>query len=146
VGYNTHNLRYRHYGRNLELMIEKAISVTDEMERRAFVSYIAKMMKGFYATWNKDNVDDNVVFQQLSEMAGGRLNAEIDYIRREGFLDVAPRDRYSSGPPSHGPGNGFNSHRTPNQQPPSKNQHHHRRGGGGNHNNNFRGNRNNRKR
>lgn len=144
VGYNTHNLRYRHYGRNLELMIEKAMSVEDEMERRAFVSYIAKMMKGFYAAWNKDNVDDNLVFEQLREMSGGRLNAEIDFIRQEGYLDVAPRDRYSSGPPSTGPGNGFNSHRTPNTSNPKPQQQHHRRGGNSPHNH-FRNNRNNRK-
>ncbi len=145
VNYATHNLRFRHYGRNLELMIEKAVKVEDEMERRAFVSYIAKMMKGFYAAWNKDNVDDNLVFEQLRDMSGGRLAAEIEYIRREGYLDVAPRDRYSSGPPPNGPGNGFNSHRTPNQQQPSRNNQQHRRGGGNQHNH-FRNNRNNRKR
>ncbi len=98
VPYNTHNLRFRHYGRNLELMVTKAMSVENEMERRAFVSYIAKMMKSFYASWNKDNTDDSLVFDQLSLLSAGKLNDDIDFIRQNGYLDVAPRDRYSSGP------------------------------------------------
>ncbi|MCY7350882.1 MAG: DUF4290 domain-containing protein [Cytophagaceae bacterium] len=98
VPYNTHNLRFRHYGRNLELMVTKAIGVENEMERRAFVSYIAKMMKSFYASWNKDNTDDTVIFDQLRELSKGQLNDDIEYIKANGYLDVAPRDRYSSGP------------------------------------------------
>ena len=98
VPYNTHNLRFRHYGRNLELMVTKAMNVENELERRAFVSYIAKMMKSFYASWNKDNTDDSVVFEQLRELSGGRLNDDIEFIKQNGYLDVAPRDRYSSGP------------------------------------------------
>lgn len=110
VPYNTHNLRFRHYGRNLELMVTKAIGVENEMERRAFVSYIAKMMKSFYASWNKDNTDDTVVFDQLRELSKGQLNDDIDYIKVNGYLDVAPRDRYSSGQQAPGRQPGQSSH------------------------------------
>ncbi len=109
VPYNTHNLRFRHYGRNLELMVTKAMNVENEMERRAFVSYIAKMMKSFYAGWNKDNTDDTVVFDQLRELSAGRLNDDIDFIKQNGYLDVAPRDRYSTGPAPTGRQPGMHS-------------------------------------
>ncbi|WP_307143557.1 MULTISPECIES: DUF4290 domain-containing protein [unclassified Siphonobacter] len=96
VPYNTHHLQFRHYGRNLEVMVEKAISLTNEYERWAFASYIAKMMKSFYTAWNKDNADDSTVLEHLKIISKGGLNTEIDRIRNEGYLDIAPRDRYSS--------------------------------------------------
>ena len=47
VPYNTHNLKFRHYGRNLELLIEKASVTTSPEERLAFTAYIIRMMKSF---------------------------------------------------------------------------------------------------
>lgn len=97
VAYNVHNLRFKHYGRNLELLIEKALRTEDVEERKAFVAYIAKMMRSFYSTWNKENVEESVVWQQLRELSKGKLDEDIEAVRREGITNVAPRDRYSSG-------------------------------------------------
>ncbi|WP_262507496.1 DUF4290 domain-containing protein [Siphonobacter aquaeclarae] len=147
VPYATHQLQFRHYGRNLELMVQKAISLTNEYERWAFASYIAKMMKSFYTAWNKDNADDSTVWEHLKIISKGGLNAEIERIRKEGYLDIAPRDRYSSTP---GVGGGGNYQ----PQPSHHNRPHHRNnnnqggggnfqrrsGGGGNNNNNNRNN------
>ena len=94
VPYPGQPLRYRHYGRNMELMVAKAAAMTDEQERWAFTSYIAKMMKGFYTAWNRDNADDSVVFEHLRDISGGKLDPEIEKIRTQGYLDVSPRDRY----------------------------------------------------
>lgn len=110
VPYNTHNLQFRHYGRNLEVMVEKAVSLTNEYERWAFASYIAKMMKSFYTAWNKDNADDSTVWEHLKIISKGGLNNEIERIRNEGYLDIAPRDRYSSNNSGGGSGSGGHHH------------------------------------
>ena len=116
VPYNTHNLQFRHYGRNLEVMVEKAVSLTNEYERWAFASYIAKMMKSFYTAWNKDNADDSTVWEHLKIISKGGLDNEIERIRNEGYLDIAPRDRYSSsgGGSSSGGNHHSHSHSRPN--------------------------------
>ncbi|WP_317046494.1 DUF4290 domain-containing protein [Siphonobacter curvatus] len=119
VPYNTHNLQFRHYGRNLEVMVEKAISLTNEYERWAFASYIAKMMKSFYTAWNKDNADDSTVWEHLRIISKGGLNAEIERIKKEGYLDIAPRDRYSSntGGGNSGGGHHHSYSHTPHNRP-----------------------------
>jgi Domain of unknown function (DUF4290) len=96
VPYGTHDLRFRHYGRNLELMVEKACVTENPDDRKAFLSYIIKTMKSFYASWNKDNTEDAVLLEQLMLMSGGRLRSEIDAYRRGEGIDGVPKDRYNA--------------------------------------------------
>lgn len=96
VGYNQHNLIYRHYGRNIDLLLEKAINTENEEDRLAFVSYIFRLMRSFFNTWNKDNPEDHVLLGQLDQLAKGRLKTEIDYIRTNGPIDASPKDRNSN--------------------------------------------------
>ncbi|GAA4461298.1 hypothetical protein GCM10023189_36700 [Nibrella saemangeumensis] len=93
VPYNMHNLRYKHYGRNMELLIDKAATIDDPEEKRAFVSYLARLMKTFYATWNKESVEDETIFTNLEEMSDGRLNEDLQGIRNGGMIEGTPRER-----------------------------------------------------
>lgn len=97
VGYNQHGLDYRHYGRNLELLVEKATQAEDPDDRLAFVSYLYKLMRSFYSTWNKDNPDDVVLLEQLEKLSKGRLHEELKYIRENGPIESSPKDR-NTGP------------------------------------------------
>lgn len=125
VPYNTHQLRYRHYGRNLELLIDKALKTEDIEERKSFVAYLGKMMKSFYSTWNKDNVEEAVVWEQLRELSGGRLNEEIEAVKREGITNVAPKDRYPGTQGQVGMSQGQSPNRPQHQ---NRNQQHNRGG------------------
>ncbi|WP_157474534.1 DUF4290 domain-containing protein [Dyadobacter sp. Leaf189] len=97
VGYNQQNLTYRHYGRNIELLLEKAIQTENQEDRLAFVSYIFRLMRSFFNAWNKDNPEDNVLLGQLEQLSKGALTEEIDYIRQNGPVDAAPKDRNNNG-------------------------------------------------
>ena len=96
VGYNQHNLIYRHYGRNIDLLLDKAVNTENEEDRLAFVSYIFRLMRSFFNTWNKDNPEDHVLLGQLEQLAKGKLKTEIDYIRKNGPVDASPKDRNSN--------------------------------------------------
>lgn len=72
VPYNQHPIRYRHYGRNLELMISKAAGMSDE-EKEIFVEQSANFMKKLYLNWNKDAVEDDKILMDLEEMSKGSL-------------------------------------------------------------------------
>ncbi|WP_138989506.1 DUF4290 domain-containing protein [Larkinella sp. C7] len=116
VPYNTHGLRYKHYGQNINLLIAKAISLEDSEERLAFVSYMAKLMKTFYSTWNKEAVEDETILTNLDEMANGKLHADIMSIRTNGFVDATPRERTGDQPPRRtpsGPSHGRNEGSAP---------------------------------
>lgn len=95
VDYNQHNLAYRHYGRNIDLLLEKAANTENPEDRLAFVSYVFRLMRSFFNTWNKDNPEDHVLLGQLDNLAKGKLREEIDYIRKNGPMDASPKDRNS---------------------------------------------------
>jgi hypothetical protein len=95
VGYNQRGLVYRHYGRNLELLIQRAIETEDDDDRLAFVSYIFRLMRSFYSTWNKDNVEDTVLLEQLELISKGKLDRELTYIKEKGPIEASPKDRNS---------------------------------------------------
>ncbi|TLV00456.1 DUF4290 domain-containing protein [Dyadobacter luticola] len=105
VGYNQQNLMYRHYGRNIDLLLEKAVQTENSEDRLAFVSYIFRLMRSFFNTWNKDNPEDNVLLGQLEQLSKGALKEEIDYIRENGPVDAAPKDRNNSGGQERNRGN-----------------------------------------
>jgi hypothetical protein len=96
VAYSNHNLRFRHYGRNLELMVNKACDTENPEDRKAFVNYLIKMMKSFYTSWNKDSTEDKVLLEQLLLMSGGRLRVEIEAYSRGEIVEASPKDRYNA--------------------------------------------------
>ncbi len=94
VPYNTHQtLRYKHFGHNIDLLVAKASALTDADERRAFVSYLVRLMRSFYTIWNKENVEDETIFQSLLDISKSELYADIQLIRQEGLIDSSPRER-----------------------------------------------------
>lgn len=98
VAYNTHQLRFKHFGYNIGLLVEKAIAIEEADEKRAFVSYLVRLMKTFYATWAKENVEDESIFQSLTELSKGRLTNDIQLIRAEGLVEGTPRERTGDQP------------------------------------------------
>lgn len=92
IPYNQHHLKHRFYGRNLELLILKAMITEDIEDRKAFISYMVRLMKGFYQTWNKDSIETNDCLQQILELSGYRFQTEIDALRRDGLMESSPKD------------------------------------------------------
>lgn len=102
VAYNQHKLNYHHYGKNIELLVEKAIQTEDPDDRLAFVSYLYRLMRSFYNAWNRENPEDVVLLEHLEEISEGNLRAEIDYIRQNGPIEASPKDRNSNPERSRG--------------------------------------------
>lgn len=74
VPYSQSRIRYKHYGKVIVAMIEKAISIQDEFERKQLVFLIANHMKKSFLLWNKDVVNDGKILMDLSEMSNGLLS------------------------------------------------------------------------
>jgi hypothetical protein len=69
LAYPKHRMRYAHYGKNIELIIDKAIGFEDGPDKDAFVKNIANQLKKSYLTWNRDSVDDDLIILQLGELS-----------------------------------------------------------------------------
>ncbi len=65
--------KYRFYGNNIQIMIDTALTWEEGEMKDALVYTIANHMKKCYLNWNKDTVDDEVIFRHLSELSGGKL-------------------------------------------------------------------------
>ena len=72
--------KYRFYGSNLKKMIDAAIKWEEGEMKDALVYNIANHMKKCFLNWNKDTVDDNVIFDHLTELSGGKLSIKEDLL------------------------------------------------------------------
>lgn len=93
IPYTQSKLKHKFYGRNLELLVLKAMLADTFDERKAFVSYLVKLMKSFYLSWNRDSVETGVCLNQILELSAGKLKPEIDDLLANGMVDEAnPKD------------------------------------------------------
>jgi hypothetical protein len=66
--------RYRYYGNNIQTMINVALSWDDGDMKEALLFTIANHMKKCYLNWNKDTVDDAVIFNHLYDLSDGKID------------------------------------------------------------------------
>lgn len=78
IGYMNGDIRFRHYGRIIPELIEKAVGLEDGPERQQLVRLIAAQMKKDLLIWNKEMADDARVAADIREFSGGVLNFEIE--------------------------------------------------------------------
>src|SRR6185437_4104863 len=74
--YPNQRIKFKHYGKTIELMIEKAKSIDDPDRKRHMVQAIANFMKMAYVQWNKDSVTDESILSDLYNLSGGQLKLE----------------------------------------------------------------------
>ncbi|MCG9972526.1 DUF4290 domain-containing protein [Christiangramia crocea] len=72
--YPENNPKYRFYGNNIKRMIDEAKDYEEGEFKEALVLTIANHMKKSYLNWNRDSVDDEVIFEHLRELSGGKIN------------------------------------------------------------------------
>lgn len=66
--------KYRFYGNNITYMIDVAIKWEEGDLKTALILVIANHMKKCYLSWNKETVEDEVIFQHLLELSDGKIN------------------------------------------------------------------------
>lgn len=74
IEYPQKNPKYRFYGNNIKTMIDVANSWEDGELKTVLIKVIANHMKKSYLSWNKDTVEDVVIFNHLLELSGGKIN------------------------------------------------------------------------
>jgi hypothetical protein len=72
--YPQNHPKYRFYGNNIKTMIDVATTWEEGKMKEALIYTIANHMKKSYLNWNKDSVEDNVIFDHLYELSNGKIN------------------------------------------------------------------------
>ncbi|MDR2564441.1 MAG: DUF4290 domain-containing protein [Prevotellaceae bacterium] len=73
VPYKTDPIRIRHYGRNIQMMINDVARKSDSEAKDKALIMLANHMKKLYVTWNKDVVHDDIIFRDIEFLSKGRI-------------------------------------------------------------------------
>ena len=80
VEYPQHEFNWRHYGYNIRVMIDKALSMEEGPIKKGYVETILSYMKLSYRTWNKEHfVNDEIIISDLAVMSGNQLSVDDDH-------------------------------------------------------------------
>lgn len=74
LAYPQNYPKYRFYGNNIKTMIDAAAKWEEGDMKNALVFTIANHMKKSFLCWNKDTVEDVVIYDHLFELSGGKLD------------------------------------------------------------------------
>ncbi len=139
--YPHQRIRYKHYGKTIELMMEKAKSIEEPDRRQHMVQAIANFMKMAYVQWNKDSVADETILADLRAMSGGQLKLEenvnlarVEYRAAQHNSQNTSRGRTNNNQNNRGGGGGGGGGARSNNNPRNNNNQNNRNrnpGGGG---------------
>ena len=74
LAYPQNYPKYRFYGNNIKTMIDAAAKWEEGEMKNALVFTIANHMKKSFLCWNKDTVEDVVIYDHLFELSGGKFD------------------------------------------------------------------------
>jgi hypothetical protein len=95
IPYPSTKIRYRHYGRTLEVLIKKACEMPEGDEKNNLVALICNHMKKDFIAWNKDSVDEGKIAEDLEEYSHGRLRMTSEILR---LMDYRMAQNYHAQP------------------------------------------------
>jgi hypothetical protein len=97
VDYNQQRLKYKYYGKNIQLLVQEALRTVDTPEMEDTIVYLGRLMKKSYISWNKENVDDEVIAEHISDISKGKLQVDIQKVKEEKLFDtiVVPETRHN---------------------------------------------------
>lgn len=76
--YPKANMRMRHYGKNVEAMVQRAIETEDPEKKEAFILLIANYMKLAYKNWSNEEVSNDLIREDLRTLSRGKLEVSDD--------------------------------------------------------------------
>ena len=95
--------KYRFYGNNIKGIIDAALSWEDGEMKDALVFNIANHMKKCFLNWNKDTVDDQVIFNHLAELSNQALSVKEELLPLTSTQDLLRmKSKNGNGPQSNG--------------------------------------------
>ena len=93
--YPKNVIRFRHYGKKIELLIEEACKIKDSKEKESAIIHIGKIMKSFFGMWNKETIDNKVIIDNIKELSNGKLDIDIKKVEEFNLFYKNTRERGS---------------------------------------------------
>lgn len=74
VDYKQGEIKYRHYGRVVEMMINVACDMEKGEDKDYLVILIANQMKKSSSAWNRGQIIDEIIFKDLIELSNNKIS------------------------------------------------------------------------
>ncbi len=91
IGYPKGEVKFKHYGRNIEKLIENAIEIENDEEQEAAIIFIGQLMRSFHSTWNRENFDDGIILDDIKTLSKGRLHIDLEKVRENSLFESNTR-------------------------------------------------------
>ncbi len=111
--YPQNDVRFRHYGKNIEKLVKEAVKKDDPQELEEAAIYLGKLMKTFYGAWNKETLDDSVIVKDLQILSQGKLKLSLDKVREDNLFEKLYREQRKTNQRPQGGGTGGGDNRNP---------------------------------
>ena len=76
LNYPQNHPKYRFYGNNIKKMIDVATNWEEGEMKKELIYVIANHMKKCFLKWNKDSVDDAIIFNHIHELSNGKIKID----------------------------------------------------------------------
>ena len=76
LNYPQNHPKYRFYGNNIKKMIDVATNWDEGEMKKELIYVIANHMKKCFLKWNKDSVDDAIIFNHILELSNGKIKID----------------------------------------------------------------------
>jgi hypothetical protein len=71
--YPQQRIKLKHYGKNVESLVNKAIEMEDEDKKAVFTEIIGNFMKMAYKNWSNEEVSNELIKEDMKSLSGGEL-------------------------------------------------------------------------
>jgi hypothetical protein len=93
IDYNQNRIRYKHYGRSMELMIRATAALEPGEEKENLIKLLANHMKKLYLTWNREMVDDLQILSDLKELSQGKIDLSPEVLKLSETKDILSKNQ-----------------------------------------------------
>lgn len=78
--YQSNGIKFKHYGKNIENVIEKVAEMEEGEDKEEMTRIIANHLKKSYLTWNRESITDEVIAKHLDLLSEGKLVLPEDMV------------------------------------------------------------------
>lgn len=118
IPYPQSRIRFKHYGKNVEALVAKAVATEDPDKKAGFTACIGNFMKLVYQNWSKESVNDELIKNDIRLLSKGVLeiseNEDLNSLSRANKFRDKPENNNRKG--GGGGGGKYQQHRNNNNK------------------------------
>ena len=80
VNYPEAKPKFRHYGKNVDILGDQLSNITDEDDKKEASIAYGKLLKTLYYNWNSNSVSDSVIAKDVSSLTRKNINVDASLI------------------------------------------------------------------